>query len=413
MKVLIVDDDPVNVAVLEGMLADSGYTEVKSITDARLALETCKAFQPDLVLLDLIMPYVDGFSVLESIRATRTEKFLPVIVVTADVSKEAKRRALRAGASDFLLKPLDQMEVLLRMGVFMERRTVEEQLRCQKENAEAISAAKDQLVASLRQELQCQKLDADAAKEAKSRFLAMLNHELRTPLTPVLFWASGAVGEPHLDPEIRDGLKMICRNVELEVRLIEDLLDLSNISRGKLKLRLEQSDVHDLLQRVIHVVRLDAQDRNFEFRISLEATHRKLPVDRPRLQQVFRSLLRNAYKFTPGQGIISVRTYNPDASSLTIDISDKGIGIEARFLEKIFDAFEQVDPQREGLGLGLAIAKAIIEMHGGSIRAYSPGLGKGATFSVNLPVNGGACPNSRGEKPALEGKTAEQRGLAI
>jgi putative two-component system response regulator len=124
MKILVIDDEPTNVALLEDMLSDGGYTRVKSILDSRLARETCKTFAPDLVLLDLLMPHLDGFAVLESLRSDGDEIFLPIIVLTADVSEESKMRALRAGATDFLLKPFDQLEVLLRINNLLETRRV-------------------------------------------------------------------------------------------------------------------------------------------------------------------------------------------------------------------------------------------------------------------------------------------------
>ena len=131
MKVLAIDDEPANVALLEAMLLEGGYTRVKTITDSRLAMETCVSFDPDLVLLDLMMPHVDGFTVLESIRAASTETFLPVIVLTADATEATKLRALRAGATDFLLKPFDQLEVLLRMNNLLETRRLHLQLDMQ------------------------------------------------------------------------------------------------------------------------------------------------------------------------------------------------------------------------------------------------------------------------------------------
>ena len=370
MKILIVDDEPTNVAVLEDMLFDSGYPNVKSIMDSRLALDTCKTFAPDLILLDLRMPHVDGFTVLELLRADSSEKFLPVIVLTADVNEESKRRALHAGATDFLHKPFDQTEVLLRMRLFMERRRIEDKLQQQKESAEAVNAAKD-------------------------RFLAMLSHELLTPLMPILLWASGTVKEPDLSLDMRQGLEMVCRNVQLEARLIADMLDLSRVTHGKLKLQLARADVHELLQHATNTVRHDIEDRNIKLSIALEASQHKLIVDESRLQQVFWNLLRNACKFTPENGAISVRSYNSNADTLTIEVSDNGLGIEPRFLDKIFNAFEQVDSRKQGLGLGLAITKGIIQMHGGTIRVGSEGLGKGATFVVNLPASqttgGGDC----------------------
>ena len=128
MKILVIDDEPVNVALLEGILADSGYTRVQSITDSRLAFETRKTFQPDLILLDLMMPHLDGFAVLETLRADESEILLPVIVLTADANEETKLRSLRAGATDFLLKPFDQIEVLLRIGNLLEMRRLHIQL---------------------------------------------------------------------------------------------------------------------------------------------------------------------------------------------------------------------------------------------------------------------------------------------
>jgi two-component system CheB/CheR fusion protein len=247
------------------------------------------------------------------------------------------------------------------IGLFIERRRIEKELELAKENAEAASAAKD-------------------------RFLATLSHELRTPLNPVLLWADGVLNQPGLDPDMEQGLRMVCRNIELEARLIEDLLDLTRIARGKLQLRLQPADAHELIQHAIEIVRADVNCRHIGLSIALEAKSRWVNVDPPRVEQVFWNILRNACKFTGDNGAISIRSYNSSPGSITVEMTDNGIGIEPEFLEKIFAAFEQLEMRREGLGLGLAISKAIVEMHGGSIRAQSEGSGKGATFSVTLPV---------------------------
>jgi putative two-component system response regulator len=131
MKIVVIDDEPANVALLEDMLSEGGYTRVKSVTDSREAIETCEVFEPDLVLLDLMMPHVDGFTILESLRAAARESFLPVIVLTADANESTKLRALRAGATDFLLKPFDHLEVLLRMTNLLETRRLHLQLDMQ------------------------------------------------------------------------------------------------------------------------------------------------------------------------------------------------------------------------------------------------------------------------------------------
>ena len=131
MKILVIDDEPANVALLEDMLLEGGYARVKAVTDSRLAMETCESFEPDLVLLDLMMPHVDGFAILEALRAAARGSFFPVIVLTADANEETKLRALRAGATDFLLKPFDQLEVLLRMTNLLETRRLHLQLDMQ------------------------------------------------------------------------------------------------------------------------------------------------------------------------------------------------------------------------------------------------------------------------------------------
>jgi signal transduction histidine kinase len=233
-------------------------------------------------------------------------------------------------------------------------------------------------------ELKRQKEAAESANAAKDRFLATLSHELRTPLTPILIWAGGMVNDPSLSPEIDEGLRMVCRNVELEARLIDDLLDLTRIARGKLRLNLRKSDAHDLLGHAMEIVRDEISSRKLKLAVDLKAQDHLVLADESRLQQVFWNLLKNASKFTPGQGAVTVRTSNPQPNNLHIEISDTGMGIEPDNLEKIFEAFEQAGKRREGLGLGLAISKAIVEMHHGSIRAFSEGPGKGAKFVIDL-----------------------------
>jgi PAS domain S-box-containing protein len=247
------------------------------------------------------------------------------------------------------------------IGLFVQRRQIQKELERQKEAAEAANAAKDQ-------------------------FLANLSHELRTPLTPVLIWAGAMAGDDTLPEDIREGLQMVCRNVELEARLIDDLLDLTRITRGKLQLNLRNSDGHELLRHAVEIVRSDIVARDLTLHVAFDATNGGVLVDPPRLQQVFWNVLRNAAKFTPAGGSVSVRTFNRTPSTFNVDITDTGIGIEPQFLDKIFDAFEQVASRGEGLGLGLAISKAVVEMHGGSIRATSPGPGKGATFAIELAM---------------------------
>jgi two-component system, chemotaxis family, CheB/CheR fusion protein len=236
------------------------------------------------------------------------------------------------------------------------------------------------------QELERQKRNAGAPSTAKNRFLGLLSEKLRAPLAPVLNWAGTIAEESDLRPDVQQGLKMVRGNVELEMRLIEDLLDLTRIARGQLTLQLRQADAHELLQSALEIVRSEIEQRHLTPVVTLAASRHELIADAPRLQQVFWNLLRNACKFTPENGTISVRSYNPSPGRITIEISDNGIGIEPQFLGKVFNAFEQADSKSEGLGLGLVISKAVVEMHAGIIRAHSDGLEKGATFVIELPL---------------------------
>jgi two-component system, chemotaxis family, CheB/CheR fusion protein len=238
------------------------------------------------------------------------------------------------------------------------------------------------------QELQREKENAGKASTVKDRFLGRLSDKLRAPLTPVLSWAGRIAEQSDLRPDMQQGLKMVRGNVELEMRLIEDMLDLTRIARGKLTLQLRMADAHELLQSALEIVRSDIEQRHLTPVVALTASRHELIADAPRLQQVFWSVLHNACKFTPENGTISVRSYNPSPQRITIEISDNGIGMEPQFVEKVFYVFEQADSQGEGLGLGLAISKAVVEMHAGTIRAHSEGLGKGATFVIELPIRG-------------------------
>lgn len=236
-------------------------------------------------------------------------------------------------------------------------------------------------------EVQRSKEAAEAASRAKDRFLAVLSHELRTPLTPVLLTVSLLESNAQLPDEIRTDLKVVHNNVEMEARLIDDLLDLTRITSGKLQLRPQTVDAHLLLSGAVDICRRD--DRPAD-RCDLLATDHHVLADPGRLQQVFWNLLNNAHKFTPADGTVSVRSYNAPDGRLVVEVADSGIGIDPEILPKLFDAFEQGDPQTGrqfgGLGLGLTICKALVEAQGGTLTAHSAGRGQGATFTVALPT---------------------------
>lgn len=241
-------------------------------------------------------------------------------------------------------------------------------------------------------ELRRAKEEAERANKAKDEFLAALSHELRTPLTPVLMVTQMLENEATFAPEVRDDLRMIRRNVELEIRLIDDLLDLTRITRGKLLMNLEPIDTHRALREAAQIGRDDMfSQKALTLRYELAAENFWVMADAARLGQVFWNLIKNAVKFTPEGGTITLRSRNPSPERLELSVSDNGRGIERSFLPHIFDAFEQGGPhitrQFGGLGLGLAICRAVMELHGGLIRAESAGAGCGAEFVLELPVH--------------------------
>ena len=243
------------------------------------------------------------------------------------------------------------------------------------------------------EELQLAMQRAEAASEAKDHFLATLSHELRTPLTPVLAIASVLEEEARLPAYAREHLAMIRRNVELEARLIDDLLDLTRISRDMIELRPQPADVRELLRDALRsCCQQDIDSGRVQVESDFAAASHQVHADAPRLSQVFWNLLNNAVKFTPDGGRVEVRTSDEDGL-LTIRVADTGAGIEPAELPHIFDAFvsfghdePSVASHAGGLGLGLAISRAILELHGGTIRAESAGRGHGATFTVVLPL---------------------------
>ncbi len=235
---------------------------------------------------------------------------------------------------------------------------------------------------------------AVAASKAKDNFLAALSHELRTPLTPVLLLASEEAANPDLPASIRADFEMIAKNVALEARLIDDLLDLTRITRGKLTLDVRPADVHVVLQDALTTAREDFAEKRIDLHVNMRAARHQVQGDPVRLQQVFWNVLKNAAKFTPEGGRVDVETSQPDRDRLVVRVTDTGIGLTPAELARIFDAFSQGEhadtPARHkfgGLGLGLAISERLAELHGGALRARSPGRNQGATFEIELPLH--------------------------
>lgn len=243
------------------------------------------------------------------------------------------------------------------------------------------------------QEIAAARDKALAASRTKDDFLARLSHELRTPLNPVLLLASDAISNPELPPAVRADFEMIAENIMLEARLIDDLLDLTAITRGKLTLKMRPVLVHAVLQEALATMRQDFAQKNLELVLQLEASHQTVTGDDVRLKQIFWNVLKNAIKFTPPDGKIVVTTLSaPDGSRMTVTVSDTGIGMTDEEISRIFAAFQQGDHAAQGsgrfggLGLGLVIAQTLVQLHAGVIAATSKGRDLGATFSIELPL---------------------------
>lgn len=269
---------------------------------------------------------------------------------------------------------------------------------------------------------------AERASATKDQFLAVLSHELRTPLTPVMTAVQMLEGDRSLPPDVHDAITMVRRNVQLEVTLIDDLLDLTRVARGKIELYVTDIDLHGKLRHVVDGCVGEMQSKRQRLELKLEASRPVVRADSARVQQVIWNLLKNAVKFTPEDGTITVSTRDvphrdTDATTTTttmttrhveVRVTDTGVGIEPDAMGKIFDAFEQggagVTRQFGGLGLGLTISKTLADMMGGSLSARSGGRGRGATFTLTLPVSATTSPvvDSADEPPATvaEGKPA-------
>jgi PAS domain S-box-containing protein len=230
---------------------------------------------------------------------------------------------------------------------------------------------------------------AEAASRAKDHFLAALSHELRTPLTPALMLVGAALARNDLPTDVREDLVIVRQNLDIEARLIDDLLDLSRVISGKMSLRTVPARAHELIGQAIGMCNGDCAPKRLTIERRLDAARDDVVVDHARLLQALWNLLKNAVKFSPHGGTITVRSYNAEAAWI-VQVQDQGIGVSPEMLPRLFTAFEQGDPdvarRYGGMGLGLAITKAVVELHGGSITAHSEGVGRGAVFTISIPL---------------------------
>ncbi len=414
VNILLVDDQPRNLDALEAILESPGYNLVRA-ESAEAALLALLNTEFAALVLDIRMPGMSGPELAQVIKRRERTRHIPILFLTAHLQDEDDvLLAYGAGGVDYLSKPFNPKVLRSKIAVFAElfrktralaaanralenevaeREKAEEALRLANEELEARVEQRTSDLTLINQSLEQAKADAEAASEAKDHFLAVLSHELRTPLTPVLVTVQLLEGDPTITPEAREALATVRRNVELEARLIDDLLDLTRVARGKLQLNLQEVDLNLVVRQAMEICSPEAAEKGVRLVLDCVADSSRTIGDPGRLQQIFWNLIKNGVKFTPAGGEIRVRCRNEqlaDAQRVVVSVHDTGVGIEPEVLSRVFDAFEQgsrtISRQFGGLGLGLAISKALVDMHAGHITAQSAGPGRGAVFSVSLPA---------------------------
>jgi signal transduction histidine kinase len=410
-RLLVVDDEENIVLTISEVLRLEGYDVdvASSGTEAARLLDEGRAY--DLILTDLHMGEGDGLSLLEDVR--RRSPLTITIVLTGFAALETAIAALRHGAYDYLTKPciIDELKYTVSRGIEHRRLMLAE--RAARFGLEELNRELERRVEERTAELRRANNELAEANRAKDVFLATLSHELRTPLTPILGWvnllrAGGAADASMLT----QGLDAVERNARLQARLVDDLLDISRIVSGKLRIEWEPVNLCAVVELAVETVRAEADARGIELVIDLPDCPVVVQGAPVRLQQVVWNLLSNAVKFTPRAGRVRVQARS-EGDEARVEVSDTGVGIEPEFLPHVFDRFRQADGsttrQFGGLGLGLAIVRALVELHGGWVRAESEGLERGARFTFGLP----RAVASRERDEPVEDAEAEPASLPV
>jgi signal transduction histidine kinase len=361
-RILLVDDNADMRAYLKRLLSERW--QVETAANGALALTQIQQHPPDLVLTDIMMPEMDGLQLLSALRADQETKSIPIILLSARATEQATVEGLATGADDYLIKPFSAQELIARVETHLE-------------------------LARLRFE--------KSANRFKNEFLLTVTHELQAPLVTILGWAR-LLQSKSFDQTTARALATIERNATIEAKLVKDLLDVSSILCGKFQLNCQRVDLVLLVQNAIATWSKAAQAKNIQLVETISnVAQSNILADGDRLTQIITNLLDNAIKFTPEGGRVNVRLEWFDFE-VHITVTDTGVGISPDFLPIVFDRFTQAQvPSRHtpgGVGIGLAIARHLVELHHGMIEVASEGEGRGATFTVRLPlINAELNPN--------------------
>jgi len=416
VQILIVDDHRDNLLALEAVLSPLGHRMLRAAS-GRAALKVLLQEEIALILLDVAMPDVDGYEVAELIRGRQANRDTPIIFITANPkSASAAFKGYSVGAVDYIFKPVSADVLVSKVNVFVDlyrrsralkrqaqdlRRAHDELDLRVRERTEELARANQRLKAVIAQRRRVEaeraellgreqeaRREAERVNRTKDEFLATLSHELRTPLNAMLGW-SHLLETGQLEPaSVERAVKVIKSNALAQKQLIEDILDVSRIINGKMMLKMSSVDIRGIVDGALDTLRPAAEAKRITVTIDVPDVLETCG-DRDRLQQVVWNLLSNAIKFTPRDGRVDVRVENL-GTDLRIVVSDNGQGISPAFLPHIFDRFSQADSTTTrahgGLGIGMAIVRHLVELHGGTVQAESGGENCGATFTVMLPI---------------------------
>ncbi|WP_277057160.1 ATP-binding response regulator [Trichlorobacter lovleyi] len=387
--ILVVDDTPANLQLLESILQEKGY-QVRAAISGQMALKAVRHQPPDIILLDINMPEMNGFEVCRALKADPQFFCIPVIFVSAAVDTADKLHAFEEGGVDYVTKPFQPLEVLARVETHLAlaraKATLEQQNSALEQALQERTRMQDQLLEA--------KERAEAADRIKSAFLATMSHELRTPLNSIIGFTGLLLQElaGPLNTEQVKQLGMVRNSAQHLLSLISDVLDISKIEAGQLTVVAEPFNLSDVIRGVVQTVRPLAGKKGLKLVLEADVDPVCITGDQRRVEQVLLNLLSNAVKFTE-QGTVKVRSVR-EGSSCLITVDDTGIGIQPDDLPALFRPFYQIDTglsrKYEGTGLGLSICKKLVELMGGTIRVVST-PGAGSSFSFTLPVERAAA----------------------